>query len=148
MNNLLNKIFKMLKIKNKETQDLLIKIVKFIIVGGIATIISGIVFFLCDHFLKMSVLISNTIAFMISVIYNFWASCKYVFDVDKNKNKIRIFSEFIVFAIIGYFLTEVLLWIIVDKLKWDHMIAWLFVTTIVMIFNFITRKIFLETKQK
>ena len=148
MNNLLNKIFKMLKIKNKETQDLLIKIAKFIIVGGIATIISGIVFFLCDHFLKMSVLISNTIAFMISVIYNFWASCKYVFDVDKNKNKIRIFSEFIVFAIIGYFLTEVLLWIIVDKLKWDHMIAWLFVTTIVMIFNFITRKIFLETKQK
>ena len=148
MNNLLNKIFKMLKIKNKETQDLLIKIVKFIIVGGIATIISGIVFFLCDHFLKMSVLISNTIAFMISVIYNFWASCKYVFDVDKNKNKIRIFSEFIVFAIIGYLLTEVLLWIIVDKLKWDHMIAWLFVTTIVMIFNFITRKIFLETKQK
>ncbi len=148
MNNLLNKIFKMFKIKNKETQDLLIKIAKFIIVGGIATIISGIVFFLCDHFLKMSVLISNTIAFMISVIYNFWASCKYVFDVDKNKNKIRIFSEFIVFAIIGYFLTEVLLWIIVDKLKWDHMIAWLFVTTIVMIFNFITRKIFLETKQK
>lgn len=146
MNNIVKKIFKIFKIKDVKTQNLLIKIAKFIVVGGIATIISGIVFFLCDHFLKMSVLISNTIAFVVSVVYNFWASCKYVFDVDKNKNKVRIFSEFIIFAIIGYCLTEALLWIMADKLKWDHMIAWLFVTIIVMVFNFITRKIFLEAK--
>lgn len=138
--------FKVLKVKDKKTQKLMIKIVKFVIVGGIATLISGIIFFLCDHFLKTSVLISNTIAFIISVIYNFWASCKYVFEVDKNKKKARIFTEFIVFALLGYFLTELLLWLMADILKWNHMLAWLIATIIVMIFNFVTRQIFLEKK--
>lgn len=140
------KAFKMLKIKDKKTQNLLIKIFKFVIVGGIATLISGIIFFLCDHFLKTSVLISNTIAFTISVIYNFWASCKYVFNVDKDKNKARIFTEFIVFALLGYFLTELLLWLMADVLKWSHMLAWFIATIIVMVFNFVTRQIFLEKK--
>ncbi|MBR2678355.1 MAG: GtrA family protein [Bacilli bacterium] len=138
--------FKMLNITDKKTQKLLIKIVKFVIVGGIATLISGVIFFLCDHFLKMSVLISNTIAFSISVVYNFWASCKYVFDVDKDKNRARIFTEFIVFALLGYFLTEVLLWLMADVMKWNHMLAWVIATVIVMVFNFVTRQIFLEKK--
>lgn len=138
--------FKMLNIADKKTQKLLIKIVKFVIVGGIATLISGIIFFLCDHFLKMSVLISNTIAFSISVIYNFWASCKYVFDVDKDKNRAKIFTEFIVFALLGYFLTELLLWLMADVMKWNHMLAWVIATVIVMVFNFVTRQIFLEKK--
>jgi putative flippase GtrA len=140
--------FDKMNIKDKKTQKLLIKIFKFVIVGGIATVISGIVFFLCDHFLKTSVLISNSIAFIISVIYNFWASCKYVFEVDKDKNKARIFTEFIVFALLGYFLTQFLLWLMADVLNWNHMIAWLIATIIVMVFNFVTRQIFLEKKEK
>lgn len=142
----LQEAFKKLGIKDKDKQKLMIKIFKFVIVGGIATVISGIVFFICDHFFKMSVLLSNTIAFIISVIYNFWASCKYVFEVDKDKNKVRIFTEFIIFALLGYILTQFLLWLMADTLKWNHMIAWLIATIIVMVFNFITRKIFLEKK--
>lgn len=143
----LQEAFKKLGIKDKNQQKLFIKIFKFVIVGGIATVISGIVFFICDHFFKMSVLLSNTIAFIISVIYNFWASCKYVFDVDKDKNRVRIFTEFIIFALLGYFLTQLLLWLMADVLKWNHMIAWLIATVIVMIFNFITRQIFLEKRK-
>lgn len=146
LDKILIKIFNKIGIKNKNTQKLLIKIFKFVIVGGIATLISGIIFFLCDHYLKMSVLISNTIAFIISVIYNFWASCKYVFDVDKDKNRARIFTEFIVFALLGYFLTQVLLWLMADVLNWNHMLAWVIATIIVMVFNFVTRQIFLEKK--
>ena len=143
----LQEAFKKLGIKDKNQQKLFIKIFKFVIVGGIATVISGIVFFICDHFFKMSVLLSNTIAFIISVIYNFWASCKYVFDVDKDKNRVRIFTEFIIFALLGYYLTQLLLWLMADVLKWNHMIAWLIATVIVMIFNFITRQIFLEKRK-
>lgn len=139
-----NQAFKILNIKDKNQQKLLIKIIKFVIVGGIATLISGIVFFICDHFFKMPVLLSNTIAFIISVIYNFWASIKWVFEVDKNKKKHTVFIEFIVLAVIGYFLTQLLLWLMADILKWNHMLAWLIATIIVMIFNFITRKVLLE----
>lgn len=143
----LEKYIKKIGVKDKDKQKLLIKIFKFVIVGGIATIISGIIFFICDHCFKMTVLLSNTIAFIISVIYNFWASCKYVFEVDKNKSQAKIFTEFIIFALLGYFLTQLLLWLMADILKWNHMIAWLIATIIVMIFNFITRQLFLEKKK-
>ncbi len=139
-----SKVFKLLNIKDKNQQKLLIKIIKFVIVGGIATLISGIVFFICDHFFKMPVLLSNTIAFIISVIYNFWASVKWVFEVDKNKKKHTVFIEFIVLAVVGYFLTQLLLWLMADILKLNHMLAWLLATIIVMVFNFITRKLLLE----
>ena len=139
-------ILKKLNIKDRKTQKLLIKIFKFVIVGGIATVISGVIFFVCDYFFKMPVLVSNTIAFTISVIYNFWASCKYVFEVDKDKNRARIFTEFIIFALIGYFLTQVLLWLMADVLNWNHMLSWCIATIIVMVFNFVTRQMFLEKK--
>ena len=139
-----SKVFKLLNIKDKHQQKLLIKIIKFVIVGGIATLISGIVFFICDHFFKMPVLLSNTIAFIISVIYNFWASVKWVFEVDKNKKKHTVFIEFIVLAVVGYFLTQLLLWLMADILKLNHMLAWLLATIIVMVFNFVTRKVLLE----
>lgn len=146
INIIIKESFDKLNIKDHDTQDLIVKIIKFVIVGGIATVISGIIFFLCDHFFKMSVLISNTIAFIISVIYNYWASCKYVFEVNKEKSGMRRFSEFIIFALIGYFLTQLLLWLMADICNWSHMIAWLIATIIVMIFNFITRQMFLEKK--
>ena len=143
----LQEAFKKLGIKDKNQQKLFVKIFKFVIVGGIATVISGIVFFICDHFFKMSVLLSNTIVLIISVIYIFSASCKYVLDVDKDKNKVRKFTEFIIFALLGYFLTQLLLWLMADVLKWNHMIAWLIATIVVMVFNFITRQIFLEKRK-
>lgn len=148
LNKKTKEIFEIFNIKDRKTQKLLIKIIKFVIVGGIATIISGVVFFLCDYFLKTSVLISNTIAFIISVIYNYWASCKYVFEVNKEKSSMRRFVEFIIFALIGYILAQLLLWIMADIWRWNHMLAWFIETIIVMIFNFITRQMFLEKKDR
>ncbi len=144
LNKIIKEIFDKMNIKDIKKQELLVKIIKFIIVGGIATIISGIIFFFCDHFFKISVLISNTIAFTISVIYNYLASCKYVFVVNKEKSSIRRFTEFIIFALIGYFLMQLLLWLMADILNWSHMVSWLIGTMIVMVFNFITRQLFLE----
>lgn len=147
VNKAIKELFDKLNIKDQDTQKLAIKIIKFVIVGGIATIISGVVFFLCDYFLKTSVLISNTIAFIISVIYNYWASCKYVFEVNKEKSAIRRFTEFIVFALMGYFLAQLLLWIMADLWNWNHMLSWFIETAIVMVFNFITRQMFLEKRK-
>ena len=48
---------------------------------------------------------------------------------------------------LGYFLTQLLLWLMADILKWNHMIAWLIATIVVMVFNFITRQIFLEKRK-
>ena len=110
LDKLIDWMFKIVHIEKDSTKQLMVKIVKFVIVGGIATIISGITFFLLDTFTHISVLISNTIAFLVAVVYNYWASCKYVFEVNKEKSAAQRFTEFMIFSIIGYGINQVLLW--------------------------------------
>ena len=129
---------------NKQQEELIIQILKFIVVGGIATIIDWIIYFILYHFVKVEPIIANIISFSVSVVYNYWASCKYVFKVNKEKSKIRQFIEFIVFAVIGLLINEIIIWGLHNQLEWNAMLVKIIATTIVMIFNFITRKKFLE----
>ena len=125
-------------------ESLLIQIFKFVIVGGIATIIDWLIYFILYKFIKLEPIIANIISFSVSVIYNYYASCKYVFKVNKEKSKTRQFTEFIIFSLIGLGINELLIFIFVNKLSWNAMLVKILATLIVMVFNFITRKKFLE----
>ena len=129
---------------NKQQKHLLIQIFKFIIVGGIATIIDWIIYYVLYRFIKIDPLIANIISFSISVVYNYYASCKYVFVVTKNKSKHKLFIEFVIFSLIGLGINELLIYGLHSKLLWNAMLVKIIATIIVMIFNFISRKIFLE----
>lgn len=131
---------------NPDQEDLVIQIFKFIVVGGIATIIDWIIYFVLYHFFKIVPLIANILSFSVSVIYNYWASCKYVFEVTKEKSKFRLFIEFIIFALIGLGLNELIIFGLYNKAGWNAMLVKIIATIIVMVFNFITRKKFLEKK--
>ena len=125
-------------------KELLNQIFKFIIVGGIATIIDWLIFFILNTILNINPLIANIFSFSISLIYDYIASVKWVFKVSKKKNKKRIFMEFIILSVVGLLISEFLIWLLVDKLSINSMISKILSTAIVMVFNFITRKIFLE----
>lgn len=139
------KCLKLLHIKvSKKTENLLIQIFKFGIVGGIAFLIDYIVLFCCKEFIGLSVLLSAAIAFTVSVIYNYIASVKWVFDVNKEKSAKKNFVIFIILSIIGLIITEIIMWIGSDIMKINYLIVKIIATAIVMVFNFITRKMFLE----
>ena len=129
---------------NKQQEELMIQIFKFIVVGGIATVIDWIIYFVLYHFIKIELIIANIISFAVSVVYNYWASCKYVFKVNKEKSRARQFVEFIVFAVIGLLINEVIIWGLHNELEWNAMLVKIIATAIVMVFNFVTRKKFLE----
>ena len=129
------------KIKDNK---LLLQIFKFVIVGGIATIIDFIVLVFLKEIIGLNEIVANTISFTVSVIYNYIASVKWVFDVDKDKNKSKQFITFITFSIIGLLLNNLILWICIDKLSIYYLIGKVIATGLVMVFNFITRKMFLE----
>ena len=139
------KCLKLLHIKvSKKRENLLIQIFKFGIVGGIAFLIDYIVLFCCKEFIGLSVLLSAAIAFTVSVIYNYIASVKWVFDVNREKSAKKNFVIFIILSIIGLIITEIIMWIGSDIMKINYLIVKIIATAIVMVFNFITRKIFLE----
>ncbi len=130
------------KIKNNK---LLMQIIKFVIVGGIATIIDYIIFFILHELLKVPTLPSNITSFTISVIYNYIASVKWVFDVKKDDPK-KQFIIFLILSIIGLLINTAIVYVTIDILKWYSLICKVIATGIVMVFNFITRKMFLEKK--
>lgn len=141
-------VLKMLKIfhikVSKKTENLFIQIFKFTIVGGIATVIDFLSIFIFKEFLHIPVIISNTLSFCIATIYNYIASIRWVFDVDENKDKKKTFVTFIVFSVIGLILNDLIMWFTTDMFQIYYLIGKIIATCFVMVFNFITRKIFLE----
>ena len=120
------------------------QILKFGVVGGLAFVIDYLTLIICKEFFGLNVLLSAAIAFTVSVVINYILSIKWVFDVDKNKNKQKNFLIFIIFSIIGLILTELIMWVGTDVFKINYLVIKIIATAIVMVFNFITRKIFLE----
>ena len=142
-----NKIIDLLNIKiNKKNRKLVLQIFKFVIVGGLAFIIDYVVLILCKEILKIDVLFSAAIAFTVSVIVNYILSVKWIFEIDKDKKKSETFIIFILFSVMGLGLTELIMWIGSLLLNYNYLIVKIIATAIVMVFNFITRKLFLEKR--
>lgn len=131
-------------IKKLFKNELFNQIMKFGVVGGIAFIIDYICLIISKEIFELSVLLSAAIAFIISVIFNYILSIKWVFNVNKEIDQKKNFIIFIVLSIIGLILTEIIMWFGTDIIKISYLIVKIFATAIVMVFNFITRKIFLE----
>lgn len=129
------------KLKNNK---LFQQIFKFGIVGGIAFVIDYGIMVIAKELLGLNVLVSAALGFTISVIFNYIASIKWVFDVNKEKDEKKNFVLFIIFSIIGLILTEIIMWFGTDIIKISYLIVKIVATAIVMVFNFITRKMFLE----
>ena len=66
-----------------------------------------------------------------------------MFDTEKGNN-LKNFSLFIVLSVIGLGINQLLMWIGVEILGIYYMISKIIATGIVMLYNFITRKVILE----
>ena len=125
-------------------KNLFSQLIKFGLVGGIAFLIDyGIMVFLTEVF-KIPSLISAAISFTVSVIFNYIASVKWVFDVDKEKNsKTKELAVFILLSVVGLGINELIMWIMDKEFGIYYMISKIVATIVVMCYNFITRKLFL-----
>ena len=127
----------------EKNHHLLVQIFNFGIVGFTATIIDFVFLYIFKEYFDLSVILANTISFILSVIYNYWASLTFVFDVNKEKDKRKNFIIFIIFSVIGLIINDIIIWIITEFTNIHYLISKIIATIIVMIFNFITRKKFL-----
>ena len=117
---------------------------KFGIVGVIAFLIDYGLMVALTEFFGVPCLISNTISFTVSVVFNYVASMRYVFERRDDMSRHREFIIFVVLSIIGLILNDLFMWLFVSVWFIDYRIAKIIVTVLVAIWNFVTRKIFLE----
>ena len=125
--------------KNK----LLNQILKFGLVGGTAFVIDYVLLYFCTEFLHIHYLISSIISFIVSVIFNYILSIKWVFDVKK-KQDVKDFVIFIILSVIGLGINSLIMYVMVEKFGVYYMLSKIVSTAVVMVYNFITRKIFVE----
>ena len=132
---------------------------KFGIVGVLSFGIDFGVYSILVYFTPVPLLVANFFGFTISVIFNYIMSMKYVFQRNEDMDRKKEFIIFVILSLIGLGLNELLVWLFVEysykniaiiaelfSYNMMKMIGKILATGIVMVYNFISRKIFLEKK--
>ncbi|MBO5136416.1 MAG: GtrA family protein [Clostridia bacterium] len=123
------------------------QLLKFAIVGVIAAFVDvGVLVFLKELF-SVDVLIASAVSFSVSVTVNYILSMAFVFK-SKKQSKVKEFIIFVLLSIGGLGLNQLILWIGVTFTSVYYLVIKFLAMVIVPIYNFITRKIFLEEKEK
>ena len=151
-------------------KELFWEIFRFLLVGGTATLVDYAVFYLFRQWLLpvgliesgawnvISLIIATAFGFCAGLLVNWILSVKFVFRAVKNKEEAHSkkgFAIFTVIGVIGLGITElgvVLLVHIVPEitlfgvtgflLPWNEWLAKIVMTCIVLVFNYVGRKIF------
>lgn len=135
---------RVLPIEEAFVGKLIAQFMKFGIVGVIAFFIDyGTMIFLTEVF-GVPYLISTTISFVVSVIFNYLASMRFVFKRKDDMSRRREFIIFVALSVVGLILNDVFMWLMVEFLFIDYRLSKIVVTFLVAVWNFVSRKIFLE----
>lgn len=144
---------------------LLAQIIKFGFVGGLCFLIDFVITMVVYQLLKNAIPISTAstvggfFGFTISVVVNYLLSMKFVFERKEDMSRQKEFTIFVILSIIGLGINELVIWfctsvvysgsVALQKAVSDTLCvaaAKVIATAIVMVYNFVTRKIFLEKK--
>ena len=139
-------------------KQLLYQFIKFSFVGGLCFLIDFSLYTLCN-FMGVPYLISGIIGFSVSVIVNYLLSMRYVFTGRDDISRRTEFTVFVILSVIGLGINELLLYLCIDQLYLNsshlqgiinyhvaEMAAKIFATAFVTVYNFVTRKLFLEKR--
>lgn len=150
-------------------KKLINQILKFGVVGIICFFIDFIITMAISSVLRSAMamgtseaaLIGAFFGFVISVIVNYLLSMKYVFKRREDMDRRREFIVFVILSVIGLGINELIILFCIDIVysnwAWLHNLvgatlatagAKIVATGVVMVYNFITRKIFLEQKEE
>jgi putative flippase GtrA len=131
------------KILGRKVHKGFLQYFRYLICGGFATVTDVGSLFVLTHFLGVHYLFAAAVSFAAGIIVNYTLNTILVF-----KSSGQVKKEFPLFVLIGFggmMWTELIMWILVDKLKIYVMIAKLVSIFLVLQWNFFMRKRFVFT---
>ena len=157
-------------LQGQTKKELFWEIFRFLLVGGTATVVDYAVFYLFRQWLLppnliagnvwdiISLIIATAFGFCVGLVVNWILSVKFVFRAVQNKEEAHSKKSFVIFTIIGViglgitefgmlllvrlFPTITLFGVTEFLLPWEEWFAKVIMTCIVLVFNYIGRKIF------
>lgn len=125
-------------------KKLIAQLMKFGVVGVIAFIIDYGLMVLLTEVFGIDYLVSATVSFTVSVIFNYIASMRYVFRHREGMSKRREFIIFVTLSVLGLLINDLIMWVGTGLWGISYLITKIAATVIVMVWNFVTRKRFLD----
>ncbi|WP_028263998.1 GtrA family protein [Atopobium fossor] len=132
---------------------LLAQIVKFGIVGVVATFVDFGIMIALHEWLGINPIFASAISFTFAAIFNYLASMRYVFIHREDLSKTREFIIFFVLSVVGLILNSLIMWagefvftaVGVNYANGPYYVGVKVVATgLVMVWNFVSRKIWLD----
>lgn len=123
----------------------MVQLLKFGVVGIVATFIDFAVLTLLTELFGIHYLSSAAIGFIVSTLFNYLASMRYVFNSRFGENEKR--KELIIFvllSIIGLGFNQFFMWLFVENFRIFYVFSKVLATVLVMTWNFVSRKMWLE----
>lgn len=120
--------------------------IKFGFVGFLCFFIDYGIMVLLTEVAGIVYLVSSACSFTVSVIVNYILSVTFVFETDKEKSRIKEFIVFVFLSIIGLGINQLCMWFGVELLHISYLIVKIGATAVVMVYNFISRKLIIEKK--
>ncbi len=142
------------KEKIKKYLPLLKEFIRYVIVGGISFLVDSGVLALCKEFIfkggaPWELFLCTALGFAAGLVMNYILSLVFVFKKDENKGSGKSVKGFIVFTIVGIIglgLTELGMYTGVYLLHLHYLFTKIVVAGIVLIWNYVGRKIFVFGK--
>ena len=127
-------------------RKLIEQMIKFGFVGFLCFFIDYGIMVLLTEVAGIVYLVSSACSFTVSVIVNYILSVTFVFETVKEKSRIKEFIVFVFLSIIGLGINQLCMWFGVELLHISYLIVKIGATAVVMVYNFISRKLIIEKK--
>lgn len=111
----------------------------YLFVGALATVVEWVAFYLLRHPIYMHYMLATTIAFIISTFAN-WIIGKWLLFREK-QNLLKELAKIYVTSIAGLLMNLLIMWIAIDLIGIQDMLAKIIATGIVFFWNFLVRKL-------
>lgn len=126
------------------------EIINYLIVGGLTTFISLIVYYICvytflDPNKSIQLQIANIVSWIAGVTFAYFTNRKYVFE-SKNKKKMQEATKFVSSRITTLLLDMFIMWLGVTVVGFNDKIIKIISQILVIIGNYILSKLFVFNK--
>ena len=122
------------------------EIINYLVCGFLTFMVSMFIYTLFSEILKINVLVSNVLTWLIAVYFAFAINKKFVFESNK-----KVTGELIQFyggRIVTLFVEQAILYIFIIRLSFDNLIIKLIAQVVIIILNYIISKFIVFKKEK
>lgn len=136
--------------KIKELLEKYRELISYIFWGVMTTLVNYVVYFICTKTFGIEYLISNVIAWFLSVLFAFWVNKVYVFrSYEKDiKTMVREFGTFLSARVLSGALETGMLALFVETMHLNDSAVKIAASVLVVIINYVLSKLIIFKKQE